>query len=92
MNPGPSSSSALDRPCFLGWRLRDLETGRLTFGRKCTGEMTFFRDQGLGVRGYLFEVPEVGTVKFEGRRVPGRSCEDDLKHEWDAFVTEAYQR
>jgi hypothetical protein len=90
MNPGPSDSNILGRPCSLGWRLRDLSTGNLTFGRKCTGNMTFFGDGTL--QGYLFEVPGVGTVEFDGRRTEGGNLEVDLQHEWDAFVAEAYRR
>ncbi len=90
MDPGPSDPDSLGRPCSLGWRLRDLETGQLTFGRKCTGTMTF---SGYGiVEGCLYEVPGVGSLVFEGMRVEGESLEDDLKGEWDAFVAEAYRR
>ncbi|CAN9430162.1 unnamed protein product [Alternaria alternata] len=90
MNPGPSDSNSLGLPCSLGWRLRDLNTGKLTFGRKCTGTMTFFRD-GM-VDGCLYEVPGVGDLIFEGTRMAGGNLEDDLKEEWDGFVTEAYRR
>ena len=90
MNPGPSDSNSLGLPCSLGWRLRDLNTGKLTFGRKCTGTMTFFRD-GM-VDGCLYEVPGVGDLAFEGTRMTGGNLEDDLKEEWDGFVTEAYRR
>ncbi|KAF1947061.1 hypothetical protein EJ02DRAFT_365939 [Clathrospora elynae] len=88
MNPDPTGS--IGQPCALGWRLRDLETGKLTFGRKCTGSMTFFKEQYF--RGCLFEVPGVGAVEFNGQRVLGAGLEDDLQHDWDAFVTEAYRR
>ncbi|KAL1793559.1 hypothetical protein ACET3X_008541 [Alternaria dauci] len=90
MNPGPSDSDSLGVPCSLGWRLRDFETGKLTFGRKCTGTMTFFKD-GM-VDGCLYEVPGVGDVVFEGSRMAGGNLEDDLKEEWDGFVAEAYRR
>ncbi|KAB2100370.1 hypothetical protein AG0111_0g11512 [Alternaria gaisen] len=90
MNPGPSDSNSLGLPCSLGWRLRDLNTGKLTFGRKCTGMMTFFRD-GM-VNGCLYEVPGVGDLVFEGTRMVGGNLQDDLKEEWDGFVTEAYRR
>jgi hypothetical protein len=90
MNPGLSNSNTLGQPCSLGWRLRDLETRKLTFGRKCTGSMTFFGDGTF--HGCLFEVPGMSTVEFDGRRVKGGSPEDDLQHEWDTFVAEAYRR
>ncbi|KAH6866610.1 hypothetical protein BKA58DRAFT_364135 [Alternaria rosae] len=90
VNPGPGDSDSLGQPCSLNWRLRDLETGRLTFGRKCTGYMTFSGDE--SVEGCLYEVPGVGSLVFEGMRVSGGSLEDDLKGEWDGFVAEAYRR
>ncbi|KAI4918480.1 hypothetical protein J4E90_002864 [Alternaria incomplexa] len=90
MNPGPGDSDSLGQPCSLGWRLRDLETGQLTFGRKCTGYMTFSGDGSM--EGCLYEVPGVGSLEFEGMRVSGGSLEDDLKGEWDGFVVEAYRR
>jgi hypothetical protein len=86
MNPGP----ILDEPASLGWRMRDLETGQLRFGKKCTGQITCYSDQIMG--GELYEVPGVGTVEFQGRRMPGEALGDDLQHEWDAFVSEAYRR
>jgi len=86
MSPGPDVGSQ----CTLGWRLRDLETGQLTFGKRCTGAMTFFDDQSF--TGALFGVPGVGTVEFDGSRLPGESLEDDLRHEWDAVAAEAYGR
>jgi hypothetical protein len=86
MNPGPIPGQS----CALGWRLRDLQTGQLKFGRKCTGKITFFENQAL--RGVLYDVPSAGTVEYEGRRLPGPSVEDDLQHEWDAFVAQAYRR
>jgi hypothetical protein len=89
LNPGPSSYP-LGQPCSLGWRMRDLETGQLKFGKRCTGAMTFFENQTFV--GWLGEVPGVGTVEFEGTRLAGPSLEDDLQGEWDAFVSEAYGR
>ncbi|KAG9196226.1 hypothetical protein G6011_01347 [Alternaria panax] len=90
MNPGPSDPDSLGLPCSLGWRLRDMETGQVKFGRKCTGNMTFFKDGIL--EGCLYEVPGVGDLGFDGRRMAGDSLEDDMKEEWDGFVTEAYRR
>lgn len=93
MNPGPSYET-LDQSCSLGWRLRDLETGELKFGRRCTGEMTFFRDQ--TIRGMLCEVPRVGTVEFWGPRLVGEGVGwrdgDEFQEEWEGFINEAYGR
>jgi hypothetical protein len=89
MTPGPTYIG-LNQPCTLGWRLRDLETNQLRFGKRCTGVMTIFEDGTL--TGHLFEMPDVGTVNFDGRRQLGPSLEDDLQHEWDGFVSEAYGR
>lgn len=79
MKPGPDA----DQPTSFGWRLRDLEIGQLKSGKKCTGQMTCFSNQTL--RGEQYEIPGVGTIEFEGT-----ALEDDLQHEWDAFVSEAY--
>ena len=87
MRPGPTG---IDHSCSLGWRLRDIETGQLKFGKNCTGDIMFFGDQTF--TGSLYGVPGVGTVDFEGTRLPGPSGQDDLQHEWDAFVSEAYGR
>lgn len=89
MSPGPSTH-ALGRPCSFNWRLRNLDTGKLTFERKCKGEMTFFEDQSF--RACLYEVPGEGPVEFDGRRMPGPNVEDDLQDEWDGIVKEAYRR
>lgn len=78
MDPGPSYEP-LGVPCTLGWRVRDGDTGRLYFGKGCTGEMTFYEDQTLS--GVLKGVPRVGTVEIwskegagaeGGWRLPGR--------------------
>jgi hypothetical protein len=89
MDPGPTYTGT-NQPWSLGWRLRDLQTGQLKFGKKCTGVMTFFEDGTLV--GELNEVPGAGTVEFAGRRLVGPSLEDDLQNEWDGFVSEAYRR
>ncbi|KAH6496246.1 hypothetical protein HBI55_098650 [Parastagonospora nodorum] len=89
MSPGPDQIG-VGNQCTLGWRLRDLETGQFTFGKRCTGSMTFFDNQTF--IGALFGVPGVGTVEFDGNRLAGRSLEDDLRHEWDAIAAEAYGR
>lgn len=86
----PSSEFNLFGSCELSWRMRDLESGQLTFGRKCTGDIEFFADQTL--RGYLFDVPGAGAVDFEGTRVPGPAVQNDLQDEWDDFVKQAYGR
>lgn len=87
MRPGPAG---VGQPCSLGWRLRDLETNQLKFGKRCTGTITFFENQTF--TGQLYEVPGAGTVDFDGARLPGPAVHDDLQHEWDAFVSEAYGR
>lgn len=87
MKPGPAG---VGQPCSLGWRLRDLETNQLKFGKRCTGTITFFENQTF--TGQLHDVPGAGTVDFDGARLPGPAVHDDLQHEWDAFVSEAYGR
>lgn len=74
----------------VAWRLRHMHNQSLTFGRKCTGEITLYRDQTFD--GVLFEVPDVGTVQMQGRRIPGGSLEADWQAEWNEFVDEAYGR
>jgi hypothetical protein len=81
----------LSQPCELGWRMRDLETGQLTFGRNCTGDIEFSAGQTLS--GELYGMPiSGGMVEFSGRRLPGAGVQDDLQHEWDGFVKGAYGR
>jgi hypothetical protein len=91
LNPGPSYVE-WGEPCVLGWRMRDLETGALTFGKRCTGEMSFFEYGRMS--GWLGEVVGVGMVEFEGWRMEGHEegLKDDLRREWDEFVREAYGR
>ncbi|KAF2653748.1 hypothetical protein K491DRAFT_680303 [Lophiostoma macrostomum CBS 122681] len=92
MDPGPSFET-LGEPCTLGWRLRDLENGELKFGKRCTGEMTCFRDE--TIRGSLFNVPGAGMIEFWGPRMKTKGVlrsADGLKAEWDDFVDEAYGR
>jgi hypothetical protein len=92
MDPGPTYETLGER-CTLGWRMRDLENGELRFGKRCTGEMTFFRDQ--TIRSYLFNVPGAGTIEFWGPRMKSKGVlrsTDGLKAEWDDFVNEAYGR
>ncbi|KAI8940855.1 hypothetical protein NX059_002116 [Plenodomus lindquistii] len=90
MNPGPTSTSMFGQSHTLGWRLRDLHTGALEFGRRCTGDIVFLRDGSFRAR--LIGWPEVGVVEFEGRREEGPVLEDDLRGEWEEFVKEAYGR
>lgn len=96
MNPGPSFDT-LGQPSTLGWRLRDEDTGELRFGKNCTGDMTFYNDQ--TIRGYLYNVPSVGTLEFWGPRLEERGrgdrswkSGDEFQEKWDAFVREAYGR
>ncbi|KAG9387896.1 hypothetical protein A1F94_000788 [Pyrenophora tritici-repentis] len=86
----PAPGFNLFGQCELGWRMRDLETGQLTFGKRCTGDIEFFANQTL--RGCLYEVPGAGALQFEGTRVSGPAVQDDLQHEWDDFVKQAYGR
>ncbi|KAH7074878.1 hypothetical protein BKA63DRAFT_553769 [Paraphoma chrysanthemicola] len=89
LNPGPTYT-ALREPCTLGWRMRDLDTGELKFGKGCTGEMVF--SGGGRMSACLWEVPGVGEVDFEGWREDGDAVEGDWREEWDGFVREAYGR
>lgn len=90
LNPGPTFET-IDETHSLGWRIKDLDTGEMRFGRKCTGEMKFNGHERT-LEGRLFEVPHVGTVEFRGRRIPGPRRVRGLQDEWDAFVREAYGR
>jgi hypothetical protein len=89
MNPGPSYNGT-GQPCSLGWRLRDLKTGPLKFGKKRMGAMTFVEDGTF--LGSLYEMPGTGTVEVEGTRLAGPNLEDDLQYEWDEFVSQTYAR
>ncbi|KAJ4367048.1 hypothetical protein N0V83_007578 [Neocucurbitaria cava] len=90
MDPGPSDFDASGTTCSLGWRLRDIQDNSLTFGRKCTGEMTFFRDQTFS--GVLDQMPHMGSVEMEGTRQPGPGVVGEFQDEWEDFVREAYGR
>lgn len=90
MDPGPSDFDASGTTCSLGWRLRDAQDNSLTFGRKCTGEMTFFGDQTFS--GVLWQMPHMGTVEIEGTRMPGGGLAGGFQDEWDDFAREAYGR
>ncbi|KAJ4320363.1 hypothetical protein N0V94_003437 [Neodidymelliopsis sp. IMI 364377] len=87
LNLGPQGIEDLGRLFTFGWRLRDLQSGRLDFGSGCMGDVTFYRGE---IEGRLFNVPGEGMVEFHGVRMEGEPVEDDLEHEWDAFVDEAY--
>lgn len=90
----------VERKLTLGWRSRDSEDGRLTFGKNCFGDIAFYEDK---VRGCLYNLfPRLGmtgefaAVEFEGSRKPGplwcgRSA-PSFKDEWEGFVKEAYGR
>ncbi|CAE7009487.1 hypothetical protein CFE70_001734 [Pyrenophora teres f. teres 0-1] len=86
----PTPDFSLFSLCELSWRMRDLETGKLTFGKRCTGDIEFFANKTL--RGTLYDVPGAGGVQFQGTRMPGPAVQDDLQHEWDDFVKQAYRR
>jgi hypothetical protein len=87
VKPGPRGVEDLGRLFSFGWRLRDLRDGRLEFGRGCMGDVTFYRGE---ISGRLRNVRGVGMVEFNGVREEGEAVEDDLEHEWDGFVEEAY--
>ncbi|KAF2865022.1 hypothetical protein BDV95DRAFT_264280 [Massariosphaeria phaeospora] len=92
LNPGPSGTP-LGQPCTLGWRLRDLDTGELRFGKRCTGTATFYRDQSVEVA--LAGMPGMSAgakLEFGGRRMAGGNEEGDMQGEWEEFVREAYGR
>lgn len=89
MSPGPSYDP-FGQCCSLKYRLRNLETGQLSFSNRCTGTMKFFEDRTL--RACLFDFPEIGLVEFEGSRMPGLGVENDLQDEWESFVKQAYRR
>lgn len=77
----------------LGWRARKADTGRLTFGRGCFGEIVFFGER--QVRATFFNMfPE--PVDFEAWRKTGplrngRSAWQ-FQREWEGFVSNAYGR
>lgn len=87
--PGPNV------PISFGWRARDSESGRLSLGRGCFGEVLF---SGWGqVRGMFFNLfPK--PMEFEGERSVGTGWGgvsadvEVLKREWGEFVREAYGR
>lgn len=88
MDPGPSYETATHFQT-LGWRIRNEDTGKLTFGRNCTGKFRFDQETGTP-EGYLYDVPGAGRIDFQGNRVPGPRKDGDLSREWDYFVEEAY--
>lgn len=88
MDPGPTYDTATHFHT-LGWRIRNEETGKLTFGRNCTGKIRFHEATGT-LEGYLYDVPGAGRIDFQGNRIPGPRRVGDLSMEWDHFVKEAY--
>ncbi|KAH7087847.1 hypothetical protein FB567DRAFT_569751 [Paraphoma chrysanthemicola] len=89
LNPGPTHT-VLGEPCTLGWRMRDMDTGELKFGKGCMGEMVFGGNGKMSA--CLWDVPGVGEVELEGWREDGDAVEGDWREEWDGFVREAYGR
>ncbi|KAM0724298.1 hypothetical protein Q7P37_000180 [Cladosporium fusiforme] len=77
----------------FGWRARDADSGRLSFGRGCFGEIVFFGER--QVRGTFFNLFPA-PVDFEGERRAGLlwcgSSTAQLEGEWDGYVKEAYGR
>ncbi|KAJ4363336.1 hypothetical protein N0V95_001109 [Ascochyta clinopodiicola] len=90
IDPGPTYNTVTSTHS-LGWRIRNEETGGLSFGKGRTGEIKF---DGLErtLEGALYGVPGVEIVEFEGRRMAGPRRVGGLKGEWDWFVEEAYGR
>ena len=77
----------------FGWRARNAETGRLSFGRGCYGEVVFCGYS--SVQGAFYNLfPE--TVQFQGDRRPGPLwCGRPawkFEEEWEGYVKEAYGR
>jgi hypothetical protein len=88
MDPGPSYET-VEQFHTLGWRIRDEETGKITFGRNCTGKIRFgVHTESL--EGYLYDVPGAGRIDFQGLRRPGPRRGGNLSREWERFVEEAY--
>ncbi|KZM21845.1 uncharacterized protein EKO05_0003132 [Ascochyta rabiei] len=90
IDPGPTYDTIADTHS-LGWRIRNEETGGLSFGRDCTGDIRF-DGQERTLMGALYGVPGVGLLEFEGRRIASPRRVGGLKQEWDWFVEEAYGR
>lgn len=90
IDPGPTYET-IEQPHSLGWRIRNTETGTLTFGRDCTGDIHFEGDN-RALAGTLYGVPGIGRVDFVGKRLAGPRRTGGLKNEWDWFVGEAYGR
>ena len=88
MDPGPTYETATNFHT-LGWRIRNVDTGKLTFGRNCTGKISF-DEETRTLEGYLYDVPEAGRIDFQGDRVLGPRRVGDLSREWDRFVEQAY--
>lgn len=77
----------------FGWRARNTETRRLSFGRGCYGAIVFSGYS--SVQGAFYNLfPE--TVEFQGDRRPGPLwCGRPawkFEEEWEGFVKEAYGR
>ena len=90
MDPGPTYET-IDNMHTLGWRIRNTETGALTFGRNCTGKVCF-DGKNRTLKGLLYDVPGVGSIDFEGKRIAGPRRFGGLKRECDWYVEEAYER
>ncbi|KAF3038165.1 hypothetical protein E8E12_007779 [Didymella heteroderae] len=88
MDPGPTYET-ITHFHTLGWRIRNVETGRLTFGRNCTGKMRFDASTRM-LEGVLYDVPGAGRINFHGDRMSGPRRAGGLSREWNCFVEEAY--
>jgi hypothetical protein len=82
-------------PLSFGWRARDLNQGRLSFGKGCFGNIQFFDDRSFKATvSNMFSGRE--PVELEGVRRPGPlwcgKSAWQFEREWDGFVAEAYGR
>jgi hypothetical protein len=82
-------------PLSFGWRARDSNQGRLSFGKGCFGKIQFFDDRSFKATvSNMFSGRE--PVELEGVRRPGPiwcgKSAWQFEREWDGFVAEAYGR
>lgn len=91
IDPGPTYETINDVHA-LDWRVENTETGQLTFGRGCHGQIWFDGDERM-LAGKLFDLPGTeGDMDFEGLRLPGPRRIGGLKERWNWFVKAAYGR
>ncbi|KAL9611023.1 MAG: hypothetical protein Q9167_004304 [Letrouitia subvulpina] len=82
--------SASEAPLPFKWRGRERETGEMTFGHSCDGEIAFL---GNGRISGWFNV--YGICSFEGTKIEGQTRElrsaANMRYEWDGYNEEAYE-